>query len=345
MFSQCKFTFLPTCHVLFVSAGVLPDVFGGLAKTLTDIPADQWFILCFPASATVQLEGGITSRMDQLQLGDRVLTVLPNGSTSYSDVYIFGHRLPNKRVTYLRIYTSGNISIHMSGSHYIHVARGAACLASPRVACAVTLPARLLQLGDVVFTVRPMPAGSSIVAGLSDHAVPTTIVSISKHTLDGMYAPFTLGGSIVVDGVLAHSMPEWFVPPWFHNGPLKHHMAAFYHASLAPVRLLYRLFPRRTHLANRMVYGSPELYPEGWATMTWGQIARVVLDAFVLASEDALQSVGVPHAALAKPSARAVGVDVGMWGVPAGTGESRGHTQCLNSDTPLLEEAYSTATP
>ncbi|GAB4815614.1 hypothetical protein N2152v2_008070 [Parachlorella kessleri] len=54
---------------------------------------------CFPADALVQVEGSGPTRMDHLQIGQRVLTLDRKGRLVYEEVMYFGHQIPHQDLT------------------------------------------------------------------------------------------------------------------------------------------------------------------------------------------------------------------------------------------------------
>ncbi|WIA37382.1 hypothetical protein OEZ86_014308 [Tetradesmus obliquus] len=142
---------------------------------------------CFPAAATAYLAlsagvtGGIgTKRMDQLMLGDSLMTMHAlNGSATASPVYLFGHK---DAATY----------------------------------------------------------GSFVQLQLQSTFALSRVLSKETVLLQGLYAPFTMTGDLVVNGVLVSAHSDWYldrVMPQSHV----HRLPAIYQATMAPARLAYRL--------------------------------------------------------------------------------------------------------
>ena len=74
---------------------------------------------CFPGNATVVLRGGERVRMDELKIGDYVLSIHPTTHKPvYSKVYLWAHRDPHITATFLHItHTHGHL--HISANHLI----------------------------------------------------------------------------------------------------------------------------------------------------------------------------------------------------------------------------------
>lgn len=65
------------------------------------------------------------------------------------------------------------------------------------------------------------------------------VSSIAKVEKRGLYNPFSLGGNIVVNGVVASCHSDWFLDSLFQALGLLHWLPATYQMVLMPVRLLY----------------------------------------------------------------------------------------------------------
>jgi len=135
---------------------------------------------CFSSDATVEVLDKGKTAMKNLAVGDRILT----GNAIYEPVYAFGHIDRTKTTKFLQIFTS-NIKnpLEVTSDHFlkIHVmAQG------KNVTHAVT--ASEIKVGDILY-------GSD-----KEQKVVTKIKSISR---DGLYAPFTASGNIIVNGIEA----------------------------------------------------------------------------------------------------------------------------------------------
>ncbi len=126
---------------------------------------------CFPADASVTLEGGYVKRMDDLQIGDRV-QVSPN---AFSDVFMFTHRDAKSTVKFIELSTVSGLRIYLTPGHYMY--------ANGRLAAASTV-----REGDIVDLAN------------GEESRVTTLRTVAKK---GVYNPQTLHGDIAVNGVLA----------------------------------------------------------------------------------------------------------------------------------------------
>jgi Hint module len=139
---------------------------------------------CFPGGALVELESGVTQRMDRLRVGDRV-KVAPG---TFSDVFMFTHKLETDVNDFLDIRTACGDHIRLTAGHYIY-ANGS------------LVPAGTVEAGDEL----TLASGARC---------PVTSVS---ETVDfGLYNPQTLDGNIVVDGVIASTYTTAVTPTLGH---------------------------------------------------------------------------------------------------------------------------------
>lgn len=133
---------------------------------------------CFSADATVRVQntnGHFTTKpMKDLQVGDSVLT---NSETNtFQPVYAFGHNDPMGHLEFVELSFGKQQSIELSLDHMIYLYGRSA-----------PVRADMVQIGD----------------RLIQNGHPSEVTSISSLHKQGMYAPLTASGTIVVDGVLA----------------------------------------------------------------------------------------------------------------------------------------------
>jgi uncharacterized protein YjbI with pentapeptide repeats len=158
---------------------------------------------CFPSHATVALESGETKRMDQLAVGERVLSA----PGVYSDVYMFAHHLPSAEALFLSLDTAAGVSLSLTSGHYIYLSHRADT--SPVLAPASSA----------------IPHVSRVLLANGSTALVTG-ARFSRST--GVYNPQTVHGDIVVNGVVASTYTTAVAP-------------AVAHGLLAPLRTLYRV--------------------------------------------------------------------------------------------------------
>jgi len=139
--------------------------------------------------------------MDQLQIGDEVLTA----DGSYSKVYSFGHFSPKTKTSFLQIRTdSMDYPLEISLEHLIYVQDKA------------TKTTRLVSAGE-------LKVGDNLVSELG---LSSEILSIHSVQREGAYSPLTASGQLAVKGVLASSyvsrvwLKDWPITTPFSMVPL-----------------------------------------------------------------------------------------------------------------------------
>mmetsp|Transcript_31433 Transcript_31433/g.47936 ORF Transcript_31433/g.47936 Transcript_31433/m.47936 type:complete len:213 (+) Transcript_31433:3-641(+) len=105
--------------------------------------------------------------MDQLKLGDQILTATGH----YEPIYSFGHRSPDTLAEFVQLLPS---KLELSPSHMVFLQSGEA------------VPASIVKIGDV------LQSGESV-------------TGIQKLMRTGVYAPFTPSGTLLVNGVTVSS--------------------------------------------------------------------------------------------------------------------------------------------
>jgi Hint module len=123
---------------------------------------------CFSGEATVQVKDMGTMPMKKLKIGDRVLTA----SGNYDAVYSFGHRHESVEATFLQFVPSG---LEISKDHMLLVG-------------GKFIPASSVKIGDHLES-----ASGDVIH----------VEAIRSVVRNGVYAPFTTSGTIVVSNVKA----------------------------------------------------------------------------------------------------------------------------------------------
>ncbi|GMT07740.1 hypothetical protein PENTCL1PPCAC_29914, partial [Pristionchus entomophagus] len=151
----------------------------------------QW---CYSADSTVELLDGSIKRMDELKKTDWVLTV-GKKELQYEPVEFWLHRVPDQEAVFNNFETEDGRTIKLTDKHYIY--KGDCSRVSAGHINVTELPkeavfADQVHAGDCLYTAdneRKM------------HEV--RVVSASKVTQTGIFAPMTTNGKIVVNGVYA----------------------------------------------------------------------------------------------------------------------------------------------
>jgi hypothetical protein len=172
---------------------------------------------CFSEASTVQMLGKGTVPMQDIHVGDRILT----GQQKYQAVYALGHYNPSKPAEFVQIQTSGENSanvLEMTGDHLVFV-QGKM---NP-------VRADSIKVGDVL-------QGSTM--DESNKAV----INVGTIQRNGLYAPLTMDGTLLVDGIKVSSyigMQEGTSEYLELQGGIRvMSLHSFVHTTLAPLRLL-----------------------------------------------------------------------------------------------------------
>jgi len=170
--------------------------------TTTEPLVPSPFVGCFSANQTVELADGTRRNMSELKIGDQVRVMMHSTSTStltleevrYEPIYSFGHYAPKAVGEFIDI-NEGLLQVSPShlvlsdDEHHHH-----------------WIPASLLQVGDYLLAQQQHSSTSN-----NSNQTTTTpnriqidsIQTVIRH--DGLYAPFTLSGTILVNdaGIVA----------------------------------------------------------------------------------------------------------------------------------------------
>ncbi len=164
---------------------------------------------CFPADSLVICKDIGKIKMENLALGDDVLTCDLTGQLKFEPIILFSHGDKTKTGQYLTLSLSDSSTMSLSSEHLIHVGKLGNLKAASQ-----------LQVDDIIF----------VADNAKDTVTHVSVVAIKVESKKGMFAPHTTGGSIVVDGVVA-SCYTTVLPP------------VVAHAMLLPARWLHALLP------------------------------------------------------------------------------------------------------
>lgn len=165
---------------------------------------------CFPGSARVHLQDGSKVRMQDLTGG---MKVMYKETGEASAVFLFTHRNKNVEWTFRQLTTACGQSVKMTGNHYVY-ANGKLTAAD------------MVTVGDQLKTVSGWCS--------------VTEVKVVKEM--GLFAPHTLHGDLMVDGVIVSGYSRTVHPDLGH-------------AVLAPVRWFVKMSGIREPLGNVLYNG------------------------------------------------------------------------------------------
>jgi len=164
-----------------VTDAPVPDLGGG---------GGGGFAVCFSGDTIVDVLGKGPTSMSKLQIGDKVKAKTSNDDSSYETVYSFGHYNPKQVGKFIQITTTFTKNdnkknkIEMSEDHLILLSNGK------------FVPAGTLKIGDQLVSSNDDEHDSHRTALVS---------GIKAVQSKGVYAPFTMSGTIVVSGFIASS--------------------------------------------------------------------------------------------------------------------------------------------
>ncbi|BDA50219.1 probable sonic hedgehog protein A [Coccomyxa sp. Obi] len=189
---------------------------------------------CFPGDAQVLVKGEGQLDMSEVRVGDMLQSIAANGSLIYDEVYFFGHRNSSALGQFVSLWVvvpnHPAAIIKMSPRHFIPV------FGSSKGSKATY--AKDVRVGDNVMMVGANgPVSGKVVA---KH------LTISK----GLYNPYTKGGNVVVNRVLASAHSSYVLDDIVPES-MAHYLPTIYNTFFRP---LYWLHKMGSHaLVERMV--------------------------------------------------------------------------------------------
>ncbi|XP_063808763.1 desert hedgehog protein isoform X2 [Pseudophryne corroboree] len=167
---------------------------------------------CFPGTAMVTLVGGQKKLLSEVQVSDKILTMDDAGQLTSTEVLLFLHKDLDKRATLVVIEAEGHpYRLRLTPHHLLYVTKDPLTGFMP-------IYAHRAQVGDFV-----------LIYVNGTQLLPSKVVKVFMQEETGVYAPLTVHGTLLVDGVLTscYATIEW------------HDLA---HKSFAPLRLLHSIF-------------------------------------------------------------------------------------------------------
>lgn len=162
----------------------------------------------------MQISTGETRLLSDLRIGEKVLSMDSNGNLKYSEVFMFLDRDENKKHEFVRIETDGGASITATPSHLLYTWHK---MNNYRENEPDTLDFKFADLIEV---------GDFMLVNINGKLQPRRVERITHELHNGVYAPLTYDGTIIVNSITAscYALVE------------KHFLA---HMSLLPMRVLY----------------------------------------------------------------------------------------------------------
>lgn len=128
--------------------------------------------VCFPASATVELESGAVVRMDDLSVGDMVKV----GVDMFSRVFMFTHKMAGVKQTFVTLSAADNGVLTLTPGHYVYI-------------------------NGVLAAAKTAKVGDKLMQGNGKTSFVTSVDQDAWST--GLFNPHTVQGNSVVDSILA----------------------------------------------------------------------------------------------------------------------------------------------
>ena len=190
---------------------------------------------CFAGSSTVVTRGGRRISMSDLKVGDEVLTAAESTDgemteLTYAPVIAFLDRDVEQSAEFVEIVTAAARKLTLTPSHLIYVADNSSN--TPRMIFAADA-----KIGYFVFAVGDENAAKM---ATRDEIVSMRVVELSE----GVYAPLTTSGTIVVDGITCSCYAEFS----------SHRIA---HLAMLPLRVYHNI--KSALLASSSDEGSSDL--------------------------------------------------------------------------------------
>lgn len=143
---------------------------------------------CFSGDSKVHVKNGKEIFMSEVRLGDHVLSMRSDGKLEYSEVINFMDRDDFAYGLFYTIHTSSGNQITLTAKHLLYVVNQNYSFEVDKI--------------QAVFA-DSVSEGQYLLLRNHDYIVPTVITKVDVGTKQGIYAPLTKHGTIVVDDVIA----------------------------------------------------------------------------------------------------------------------------------------------
>ncbi|EZA48069.1 Sonic hedgehog protein A [Ooceraea biroi] len=145
---------------------------------------------CFPGKSLVRTENGDAKRLDEVRLGERIAALDSRGDVVYSEVIAFLDRSPSERRQFIRLTTKSGRVLTLTPAHLVPVEGRSSVFA------AKVQPGDRILVNDVAASVEDDNRVDNRLRW--DSVVETKLV-----LEEGVFAPLTTEGTLVVDDVVA----------------------------------------------------------------------------------------------------------------------------------------------
>lgn len=175
---------------------------------------------CFSGNSTVETPSG-PRKIAEIQSGDKILSVDSEGNQVFSDVILFLDRNVTETREFFELSTASGKSITLTPSHLIHTVQPESLSPDEQFLFrpnsfilanqtgqmfldkAVISFAKFVQIGDWVLVRNSNDSWTDEQIPSSSSFSIERVVKMSVRMETGVYAPLTLEGNLIVDGVLS----------------------------------------------------------------------------------------------------------------------------------------------
>lgn len=162
---------------------------------------------CFTANSTVQTSTGIKRRLDELKVGEQILSIDTSGNTQYSEVLMFLDRDTNQQREFVQITTDGGATITVTPAHLVMVWQPS------------------MKITNYMYAEK-VEEDHFMLVNINGTLEPRRVTLVSAILSRGVFAPLTREGTVIVDSIAAscyalvdsQSIAHWsFMPYRFIN--------------------------------------------------------------------------------------------------------------------------------
>lgn len=169
---------------------------------------------CFDEASLVYTRIG-PLEISQLNIGDEILSVTPEGELEYSEVLLFLDRNPTAKELYYEIETESGAIISITPAHLIFVSEDNSTEFERQISRATY--AKNVQIGQFLYTssiigdkTMMMTISDNRIDGMHqnqinnrNYAVLERVVRVDAKIKKGIYAPLTRDGTLIVNNIAA----------------------------------------------------------------------------------------------------------------------------------------------
>lgn len=139
---------------------------------------------CFTSDSTVQTESGEMRQLDELKIGEKIMSIDATGHTVYSEVIMFLDRDITQTREFVHIKTSGDAEIRVTPAHLLLVWM-------PHKKQTKYLYADQVEENDY------------LLVNINNNLEPQRVIEVTAILSKGFIAPLTTEGTVVVDSIAA----------------------------------------------------------------------------------------------------------------------------------------------